>query len=435
MLFKRFQLGLIHVALTITLLPINSTLNRIMIKELALSATLVALLASLPYLFSPIQVAIGSFSDRRPLFGYRRLPYILIGLAFCVVGVISAPYIAFLLAENLTAGILLGLFAFGAWGMGYNFATVAYFSLATELSGEEHRGRTIAVMFTMMIISIILTSYGLGRLLDPYSHAALISAFRLVGLIALVLGIIGIFGLEKRGASQPETQEERFSWNEMYREVMSNRQALLFFRYLILMLVAILGQDILLEPFGAEAFGLSVSQTTRITSIWGTFFLVTLVLGGALEQRISKLTQARSGAWTGIVAFALIIISGMLGNISLFYLGVVILGLATGLATVSNLSLMLDMTTAGKVGLFMGVWGMASAVSRLTGNLLGGILRDAITAFADNAVFGYSAVFAIEMVILAISLVLLRAVDVTQFRQQADAPLDYIERAALAVDG
>ena len=88
MFLKRFQLGLIHVAVAMTLVPINSTLNRVMIKELSISATLVAILASLPYLFSPIQVAIGSYSDRHPLFGYRRTPYILVGLILCVLGVI-----------------------------------------------------------------------------------------------------------------------------------------------------------------------------------------------------------------------------------------------------------------------------------------------------------------------------------------------------------
>ena len=435
MLLKRIQLGLIHVALTITLLPINSTLNRIMIKELALSATLVAVLASLPYLFSPIQVAIGSFSDRRPLFGYRRSPYILIGLIFCVAGVIISPHIAFLLAENFALGLALGLLAFGAWGMGFNFATVAYFSLATELSGEKGRGRTIATMFTMMIVSIILTSFGLGRLLEPYSQAALISSFRLIGFVALALGLLGVIRLERRGpASEDAPTEQRFGWGRLYREVLDNRQAMLFFRYLILMLIAILGQDILLEPFGAEAFGLSVAQTTRITSIWGIFFLVTLIMGGALERRVSKIRQARIGAWSGITAFALIVISGALGNLSLFYIGVVALGLATGLATVSNLSLMLDMTTAGKVGLFMGVWGMASAFSRLSGNLLGGVLRDLITAAANDAVFGYSAVFLIQMLILGFSLLLLRQVDVASFKQKAEGQTEYMERAALASD-
>ena len=88
---KRIQLALIHLAVAMTLVPINSTLNRVMIKEMAISATLVAILASLPYLFSPLQVVIGSYSDRHPWLGYRRTPYIALGLVLCVLGVILAP--------------------------------------------------------------------------------------------------------------------------------------------------------------------------------------------------------------------------------------------------------------------------------------------------------------------------------------------------------
>jgi BCD family chlorophyll transporter-like MFS transporter len=170
MFLKRVQIGLIHVAAAMTLVPI-STLNRVMIKELAFSATLVALLASLPYLFSPIQVLIGSFSDRNPLLGYRRSPYILIGLLLCVFGVIASPYTAYLMAENFWVGLALGVLIFGAWGMGFNFATVSYFSLASEISGEQGRSKTISVMFFIMIIGIIATSIGLSRLLEPYSPA------------------------------------------------------------------------------------------------------------------------------------------------------------------------------------------------------------------------------------------------------------------------
>ena len=61
MFLKRFQLGLIHVAVAMTLVPINSTLNRVMIFDLEISKALVSILAVFPYLLSPIQVAIGSF--------------------------------------------------------------------------------------------------------------------------------------------------------------------------------------------------------------------------------------------------------------------------------------------------------------------------------------------------------------------------------------
>ena len=62
MLLKRLQLALIHTAVAMTLVPINSTLNRVMIFDLGISKTLFTLLAIFPYLLSPIQVAIGSFS-------------------------------------------------------------------------------------------------------------------------------------------------------------------------------------------------------------------------------------------------------------------------------------------------------------------------------------------------------------------------------------
>ena len=217
MLRKRLQLGLIHVAVAMTLVPINSTLNRVMIKELALSATLVAILASLPYLFSPIQVAIGSFSDRHQVMGYRRTPYIVLGLFLCAFGVIIAPQVAFLMPTNALAGTSLGILAFGAWGMGFNFASVSYLTLASELSGERGRGRTIAVMWFMMITSIVLTALGLGQMVNPYTPEALVRAFWAVGLAALFLGLIGLINLEPRITGKAAPASESYSWSVLAR--------------------------------------------------------------------------------------------------------------------------------------------------------------------------------------------------------------------------
>ncbi|MDX1436853.1 MAG: BCD family MFS transporter [Anaerolineales bacterium] len=434
MSWKRIQLGLIHAAVAMTLVPINSTLNRVMINELAISATLVAILASLPYLFSPIQVAIGSFSDRHPLLGWRRTPYIAGGLVLCVVGVVVLPRIAFLIADNFWLGLVLSLLAFGAWGMGYNLATVSYFSLATELSGKNGRSRTIAAMFFIMILSIILTAISLSRMLDPYTPEILVQSFAIVGGLALLLGLIGIVRLEPRTKDPVEVESENYSWGQITRSLTGNSQAVLFFIYLTLLLVAILGQDILLEPFAAEAFGMSVSATTRITSIWGTFFLIFLVIGGAADGRISKLTIARIGAWTGIAAFGLILLSGVSNSQALLYIGVVSLGAATGLSTVSNLSLMLDMTIPGSVGLFIGAWGMASAAARLIGNISSGAIRDTVTGITGNPVAGYLVVFGLEIGLLFISLLLLRRIDVSLFRKDASDGPDIRERVALAGD-
>jgi len=433
MFFKRFQLGLIHVAVAMTLVPINSTLNRVMIKELALSATLVAVLASLPYLFSPIQVMIGSFADRHPLFGWRRTPYILVGLALCVLGLVISPFAAFAIAENFWSGIWLGILAFGAWGMGFNFATVSYLSLASEVSGEAGRGRTIAVMWFMMIVSIIFTAVLLSRLVDPYTAEALIRSFWIVGLLALFLGLLGVIKLERRLDIASASAEARYSWGEMVNAILENRQATLFFIYLAILLTALLGQDILLEPFGGEAFGMPVQETTRITSVWGLFTLVALLVAGALERRTSKRRVAAWGGWVALLGFVLIALSGILTDASVFYTGVVLLGVGTGLSTVSNLSLMLDMTAVGKVGLFIGAWGMSNAISRLSGSVISGAVRDTLTRVLPNPIMAYVVVFGIMATLILISLSMLRRIDVAAFREQAEqTPL--VERAALAVE-
>lgn len=433
MFIKRIQLGLIHVAVAMTLVPINSTLNRVMIKELALSATLVAVLASLPYLFSPIQVAIGSFSDRHPLWGMRRTPYIVLGLVLCVLGVVYSPTVAFTLSTNWWAGVGLGVLTFGAWGMGFNFATVSYLSLATELSGENGRGRTISIMWFMMISSIVLTAVALSHMVDPYTPQALVRSFWVIGVSALILGLIGLVKLESAVNVKQVDAADTHSWGTLVKAILENRQAKTFFWYLIILLAAILGQDILLEPFGGEAFGMSVKATTRITSIWGTCVLVSLLAAGLLEGRVSKRSVAFWGGWGALFGFALIAISGVALSQSIFYSGVMILGIGTGLSTVSNLSLMLDMTTASNVGLFIGAWGMANAVSRLVGSVLGGVVRDLVTNALQNPVNGYVLVFGIEAAMLLASLFILRRIDVKAFHRQAEQP-SLFEKAAIAND-
>jgi BCD family chlorophyll transporter-like MFS transporter len=433
MFLKRFQLGLVHLAVAMTLVPINSTLNRVMIKELAFSATLVALLASLPYLFSPIQVFIGSFSDRHPVFGWHRTPYIALGLVFCVLGVVLSPLAAFVLAENFWIGLLFGLVAFGAWGMGFNFATVSYFSLATDISGEKERGVTISVMFFMMIIGIISTSLLISRLVTPYSPQALVQSFWIVGIAALVLGLIGLIKLEKRTGKDGVEVEERYSWRVLANTILENKQATIFFIYLIILLIALLGQDILLEPYGGEAFGMAVRDTTRITSIWGAFTLIALLAAGLLERKISKRTIAFWGGGVALIGFLFIAASGVMISTAIFYTGVILLGIGTGLSTVSNLSLMLDMTTVSKVGLFIGAWGMANAASRLIGAMLSGVVRDVLTQVLQDPVLAYVSVFSILALLLFVSLVILRRINVSAFRQEAETS-SVMERAALASD-
>jgi len=288
-------------------------------------------------------------------------------------------------------------------------------------------------MWFMMISSIIVTAITLSHLVDPYTPQAMTRAFQIIGMAALVLGSLGLIGLEKRSTSDQAAAADAHSWGDLFRAILKNRQATVFFWYLIILLAAIMGQDILLEPYAAEAFGLSVRDTTRITSIWGSCVLAAILVAGFMENRLGKRRVAFIGGLGALIGFILIAGSGGLESIQVFYSGVVLLGLGTGLATVSNLSLMLDMTMPGNVGLFIGAWGMANALSRLIGTLLGGVVRDVITQFAQNPISGYVVVFAIEAGMLLLSLWMLQRINVSAFRQQSR--LSVVERAAISSEG
>lgn len=458
MLLKRIQLGLIHVAVAMTLVPINSTLNRVMIFDLEISKTLVSILAVLPYLISPIQVAIGSFSDRHPILGYRRTPYILAGLILCVLGLVISPRIAYLIHDNFALGILAGLLAFGAWGMGFNLSAVCYLSLASELSGEKERGKTIATMFFMMVIGIIATGIGLSRMLTTYSPETLSQAFNVVGASALTLGLLGLIKLEPRstplvppifaktdsaitvneemrkwGKERGAAASESYTVKQMVSAITANPVAKTFFVYLLLLLAAILGQDVLLEPFGAQAFGMSVEATTRIVSISGVFTLIAFIVAGLLEGRLPKKTVAQTGNLGALLGFLFIILSGLMHSLNVFYTGIMLLGFGTGISTIANLSLMFDLTVAGKVGLYIGAWGFSNGMSRLTGLLLAGVVADVATQVTGSALSGYLIVFGIEALMLFMAAILLTRIDVAAFKKQINAR-SYAEKVALVSD-
>ncbi len=415
--FKMIRLGMLHVAVAISLVPITGVLNRIMIHELGIMASIVAALIILPHLFSPIQVFIGQFSDRHPFWGYRRTPYIALGILLCVGGAAVTPFAAFAMDANFWPGLIFALLVFGMWGVGFNTAVVSYLSLASDISPAQYRSRTIAVMWFMMITAVIGTAIGTGRALEPYSPERLIEVFAICAGIALAIATLGLIGLEPRNAV-PLSHEERYSATESVRSVIRDPLARRFFVYLMFMLAAILGQDVLLEPYGAQAFGMDVRSTTQLTATWGGATLLALLLHGIFFSR--WLTNKRGAMLGGAIAasgLTLIALSGILHIEPLFVPAVALLGFGTGIATATNLALMLDMTTPQQVGLFIGAWGIADAAARGLGNLLAGIVRD-LAALVVGPTGAYATVFLIEAIILCTALVMLRAIDVSAFRSQ-----------------
>jgi BCD family chlorophyll transporter-like MFS transporter len=414
-LFKNFRLGLLHVAVAICIVPISGILNRVMIYEMGILASLVAALIVVPHLLAPVQIFIGQYSDQHPLWGYRRTPYIALGLLLCAGGAALSPVAALLMDSAFWPGLLVAIIVFLTWGLGFNLAVVSYLSLASDMSEEHQRSRTIAIMWFMMITAVIGTAILTGRALDDYNPLLMVEVFATCSLIAIIVGALGLIGLEPRNA--PAAVTERHGARESIRTVMANPHARAFFIYLMLLLAAILGQDVLLEPFGAQAFGMSVRETTQLTATWGGATLVALLLQGMV---LSRFMSKRSGAMLGGVLAALglllIALSGIFSVQPLFVPAIALLGFGTGIATATNLALMLDMTTPGQVGLFIGAWGVADAAARGLGNLSAGVVRDVAGAALGSATGGYATVFLLEALMLCAALVLLQRIDVRAFR-------------------
>jgi len=408
---KYLQLGLLHTAVALLTLPVDDNLNRVMNVELGLPLTLVTALISLPYLAAPLQVGFGAWADRHPIAGRRRTPYVAIGLALCAAGVALLPVA--LLQVSGDAGIGLAVVGFLLWGVGYNISTVAYFALASELFGERLRSRAVAVMYFVMLISVIIGGIVFSRVVTdvPDTVEALAgpltnAIWGVVG-VALVVGTLGLIGLEPAGLGVTPAAGPTPGPRALLGLLAANPLARRFFIYLTLLLIAILGQDVLLEPFGGQVLGMPLAETARLRSIYGVCFLIALALAALMERVLSKRRVAQAAALFGGAAFTLLMASSLTASQPVFYFGLILLGLAIGVSTVTNHSFMLDMTAPSDTGLFIGAWGLAVSLARLLGGLVNGVVRDLVGGATGDPGLSYAAVFGLQLVFILGSLVVL----------------------------
>ncbi|MEX1019658.1 MAG: BCD family MFS transporter [Litorilinea sp.] len=426
---KIVQLTMVHVGVSITVVPVTGTLNRIMIADMGLPALWVGILVAFPYLLSPLQVIVGSWADAHPLGGRRRSPWIVAGGLMAAFGGYFTGHAVYLFAAQPMIGALAAVGAFLVWGLGVNIASVSYLSLVTELSADRPawRSRAISMMWSAMILGTIGTSLAIAAMLDPFSEEALYTAFGAIWLIAAVLVLFGASRLEPRAlATTLETVEIDRRANSprvAFQILNANPSAKRYFVYLLIVLISIHAQDVLLEPFGAEAMDMAVSMTSRLKSFWGLGFFITLMGGFWLVRRFGKRWAANVGAGVTAVAFFTIILTGLAQNATLFVGAVVLLGLGGGLMTISNLSFMLDMTIPQAAGLYMGAWGAANFAGQAIGNIVSGGLRDLVLWATGNPLVGYLAVFSLEIVGLLVAVWLFRAIQVEDFERDARAAL------------
>jgi BCD family chlorophyll transporter-like MFS transporter len=407
-------------------LPLNSTLNRIMINELRLPATLVAVLISLRYITSPTRIWFGRLSDTRPIGGRRRTWYIAIGMVLLALGLIASTYAALAIPNLGAVGIALSVLAFGLLGLGVNMTTPLYFAVVADQSSAEQRPRVVALMFVLLGVVAVIASFALAAAVDPYTEQKMIRAFFFFAAIGLVLTIGGLFKLEPRSTSKhssssavPETERPR-----AVRELLlANPEALRFFFYLLLAFVAIEAQELILEPYAAQFLRMTPAETTRLTGVFRIAYVISLAVGAWLVNHIGHKRTASAGIAIACVSLLLVIVSVPLQTPAALLAGVFILGLGSGLLTTSNLALMMNMTDPRHAGVYLGAWGFAQAVGFGSGNILGGALRDLGILLFGSQLGGYYLAYVFEIALLVGAVPMLWTLDVGAFRRAiAGAP-------------
>ena len=422
------RLSLFQVSVGMATVLLLGTLNRVMIVELKVSAFLVAAMVALPVLIAPFRALLGFKSDTyKSAIGWKRIPYLWFGTLWQFGGLAIMPASLLVLAGDVTqvrydipyAGEALAGLAFLMTGLGMHMTQTAGLALAADRANDETRPRVVALLYVMLLLGMAVSSLVIGYLLREFTALELIGVVQGAAVVTLLLNVTALWKQERvRPMSRAERDQRSPSFREAWADYAAGGTAGRLLVVVFLGTMAFNMQDVLLEPYGGEILGLSVSSTTLLTASWAMGALVGFALAAKwLSEGINPYRMGGRGILAGLAAFSAVIFSNPMGSPELFFLGACLIGLGGGLFAVSTLTAAMTMQAglAGR-GLALGAWGAAQATAAGLSTAIGGGLRDLINTAATQGQLGvalndpstgYTVVYHIEIFLLFITLVAL----------------------------
>jgi BCD family chlorophyll transporter-like MFS transporter len=417
-LSRLLRLSLFQITVGMALVLLVGTLNRVMIVELDVPATLVAGMLALPLLFAPFRTLIGFKSDtHRSALGWRRVPYIWKGTMYQFGGFAIMPFALLVLSgygEAVDAPRWVGLssaaLAFLLVGAGLHMVQTVGLALATDLVKQEDHPKVVGLMYVMLLVGMVLSALVYGALLSNYTPGRLIQVIQGSAVITVALNLLALWKQEARDRNR--AREMEVAPQTRFRDAWGN----LISQPGTLRLLCVIGlgtfgfgmADVLLEPYGGQALGFSVAQTTRLTAVLaGGTLIGFLVASRTLSVGGSPVRLAKLGALIGIPGFMAVIASATLIGPTLFVLGTLATGVGAGLFGHGTLTATIRNAPSGQIGLSLGAWGAVQATCAGIGVALAGVVRDTLvgmSAFAGlQAHTPYNVVFMLEIVFLALA--------------------------------
>jgi BCD family chlorophyll transporter-like MFS transporter len=420
------RLSLFQVSVGMAAVLLLGTLNRVMIVELGVAASVVAVMVALPVLIAPLRAVLGFRSDTyRSAIGWKRIPYLWFGSLWQMGGLAVMPFALIVLSGDQTlgpswAGVVLAALAFLMTGLGMSMTQTAGLALAADRATDATRPRVVALLYVMYLIGMMISSIVVGWLLRDYDPITLIRVVQGCGLATLLLNLVALWKQEK---VRPMTAAEIAAPRPRFREALADLPGVP--DALRLMAVVALGalgfnmQDVLLEPYGGEILRLSVAATTLLTASSAFGALIGFGLAARwLGRGMDPIRMAARGPLVGIAALSAVVFSAPLGSTALFFAGAFGIGLGGGIFAVGTLTAAMNLPEQGLAGrgLVLGAWGAAQATAAGSAVALGGLLRDGIGHLALQGTFGagmalpstgYSVVYHLEIGLLFLTLVVL----------------------------
>jgi MFS transporter, BCD family, chlorophyll transporter len=403
------RLGLVQAAIGAIVVMTTSTLNRIMVVELALPASLPGLLVAIHYFVQVIRPRMGFESD----IGGKRTPWIIGGVGLLALGGFGAAIATALMGFHLVIGIAAAIVAFFLIGIGVSMSGTSLLALLAKGVSDERRAAAATTVWLMMIFGFALTSGIAGKFLDPYSPEKVILISGIISCIACAIAGLALYKLEGHELENKRSSTiQKTPFRKALTDILADPDTKKFTIFIFLSMFAFSAQDLILEPFAGMIFKYSLGETTSLSGIQHSGVLTGMLLVAVCGSSRLRPYFGSLRSWMiyGCLASALamfgLVIAGILEGDWPLKLNVFILGLANGAFSIAAIASMMRLAVVGgggKEGVRIGLWGGAQAIAFGLGGLLGAGASDLARSIFTNPATAYSSVFFIEAILFIAS--------------------------------
>ncbi|MEI6097090.1 MAG: PucC family protein [Alphaproteobacteria bacterium] len=417
-LTRLLRLSLFQVTVGMALVLMVGTLNRVMIVELSVPATLVGAMLALPLVFAPFRALIGFKSDNyNSALGLRRLPFIFKGTMLQFGGFAIMPFALLVLSGYGKAaeapewiGLVAAALAFLLVGAGMHMVQTVGLALATDLVEEQDQPKVVGLMYVSLLTGMIVSAFVYGLLLENYAPLRLVQVIQGTAVLTVLLNGLAMWKQEARDRVRGNAvRVEEPSFAQAWAKL-SERPGMMRLLAIIALGTAGFGMaDVVMEPFGGQVLQMTVAETTRLTVYLALGTLVGFTLASRWMGRGARpLDVAIYGTMIGIPAFGFVIFSAELLSVHLLIAATLAAGFGAGLFGHGTLTATMRSAPRDQIGLSLGAWGAVQTTAAGVSIALGGMLRDGLqhSQGGTSSAAAYVPVFYLEIGLLVLALML-----------------------------